>query len=292
MPTLASLRKDLRLLWKYHFRHPVETHPAREEELGLVELPFDLDAYVEALEAQAGSRFSTRRELEVAYEGRTHPMLTLRSNADARATLLVVAGIHGNERAGLLAVPEILAGFDPARAVRLVVVTPANPVGAAHLSRYESRGYDVNRDFRRFETAEARALRDVYARERPDFVISLHEGPQDATFAFANRWVAEGLAREALAAVARGGTTLATRDYFGLRLSPPGLSASTRASRLVHRLWERWPGMMATIQYSEARGIPELVLESSWRTRDAAARIRPHVDLVAAVSLALSRGGA
>lgn len=288
MPTLASLRKDLRLLWKYHFRHPVESHPAREEELGLVELPFDAAAYVAGLEARASPRFSVRRELEVDYRRRVYPMVTLRSEADAQATLLVVAGIHGNERAGLLAIPEILARFDAGRGVRLVVVTPANPVGAAHLSRYNAHGYDINRDFLRFETAEARALAQVYARERPDFVVSLHEGPQDATFMFGNRWVDAQLAHDALAALAAGGTTLATRDYFGLRLPTPGYAPSSRASRAVHRLWERWPGMMATIQFSEARRIPEIVLESSWRKADAEARIRPHVDLVAAVVEALA----
>ena len=53
--------------------------------------------------------------------------------------------------------------------------------------------------------------------ERPDFVISLHEGPQAATFVFANRHVTRALADRALDAMARGGTELATHDYFGLK---------------------------------------------------------------------------
>lgn len=273
---------------KYHLKHPVETHPAREEALGLVELPFDLEAYVAKLEALGGERFAVRREAELAFDGRPHPMLTLRSRAPARATLLVIAGIHGNERASLLAVPEILERFEAGRGVRLVVISPANPVGASQLSRYNARGYDINRDFKRFETEEARVIRAVFERERPDFVVSLHEGPQDATFMFANEHVPSEVARRGLQAIAAGGATLAVRDYFGLPLDPPGLSASTRVSRVANRVWAAVPGMMATIQYSAERSIPELVLESSWRERDASTRIRPHVDLVDAVSRAIS----
>jgi hypothetical protein len=127
----------------------------------------------------------------------------------------------------------------------------------------------------------------VYERERPDFVISLHEGPQDATFMFANRFVDGALARTLLGALAAGGTVLAEKDYFGLRLDPPGLSATSPAGRAVNWLWARTLGMKATIGYSEDRGIPELVLESSWRLADEAARVRAHVDLVAAVTRAL-----
>lgn len=287
MSRLQELRRDLRIFAKYHLRHPVEAYPAREEELGLVELPFDLDAYVAALEAFEGERFAVLREAELAYGGRLQPMLTVRSRAPARATLLVIAGIHGNERAGLLAVPEILRRFEPTRGVRLVVVAPANPIGAQRLSRYNARGYDINRDFKRFETEEARVLRAVYERERPDFVISLHEGPHDATFMFTNHHVPRSVVDRTLAALAAAGTRLATRDYFGLPLRPPGLSAWTRLTRAVHALWALAPGLMPTIQYSSARAIPEIVLESSWREADGAARIRPHVELVDAVSRAL-----
>ena len=54
-------------------------------------------------------------------------------------TLLVLAGVHGNEHAGLLAVPRLLEKWTE-DAVRLVVITPVNPVGAAELSRYNADG--------------------------------------------------------------------------------------------------------------------------------------------------------
>ena len=150
MPSLATLPKDLALFAKYHLKHPTERHPARETELGLVELGFDLDDYVAELESFHGDVFEVREEARLDYEGRGHPMISLRSRVDATRTLFVMAGIHGNERAGLLAVPRILERFDPARGVRLVVLAPTNPVGAAALSRFNADGYDVNRDFARF----------------------------------------------------------------------------------------------------------------------------------------------
>lgn len=287
MPSLSKLRRDLALFAKFHLRHPVEDHPAREEALGLAPLPFDLEAHLAALRAFEGPRFEVHEEATVSYRGRAHPILTVTSRAPAPRTLLVIAGIHGNEHAGLLAVPRILAEYDSE--TRLVVLSPANPVGAEALSRYNARGYDINRDFARFETKEARVVRDVYDRVRPDFVLSLHEGPQDKTFMFANRHVTMPLARTCLNALEDGGTALAERDYFGLRLDPAGYSGSSAAVRGINRLWAASLGMMATLAYSEGRGIPELVLESAWRSPDLETRVRPHVTLTRVLLEALSQ---
>lgn len=286
MPSLATLPQDLAKFAKYHLVRRAVKYPAREDELGIVPLSFDLDRYVETIRAFDGDAWEVRTEASVDYRGRAHPILSVRSRRPAQKTLLVLAGVHGNEHAGLLAVPRILERWASER-VRLVVLTPSNPVGAAELSRYNADGYDINRDFVRFDTPEARLIRAMYDRERPDFVISLHEGPQDATFMFANRFVDPSLARTLLDALAGGGTTLADKDYFGLRLDPPGLSAATRASMGVEWVWARTIGMKATLGYSADRGIPELVLESSWRLPDESTRVRAHVDLVEAVARAL-----
>ena len=288
MPSLRTLRRDLAKFAQYHLVRRTVTYPAREEGLGIVPLAFDADRYVEAVRGFEGDRYEVRTEATVRYRNRAHPILSVRSRGPADKTLLVLAGVHGNEHAGLLAVLRILPRFESER-VRLVVLTPVNPVGAAELSRYNGDGYDVNRDFVRFDTEEARVVRDVCNRERPDFVVSLHEGPQDATFMFANRHVDGGLARALLDALAAGGTALAERDYFGLRLEPRGLSPSSRVSRAVNGIWSMTLGMKATIGWSEDRGVPEIVLESSWRLADEPARVRAHVDLVIALGDALAQ---
>ena len=252
----------------------------------LVPLPFDLDRYVERIRAFDSARFEVATEATVQHRHRAHPILSVRSRAAAAKTLLVLAGVHGNERAGVLAVPPILETWSSER-VRLVVITPVNPVGAAELARCNADGHDINRDFVRFATPEARVVRDVFDRERPDFVISLHEGPQDGTFMFANRFVESPLAQALCDALAAGGAVLAKKDYFGLRLDPPGLSPASAATRAVWKLWAFALRRKASIAYSEDRGVPEIVIESSWRTADEAARVRPHVDLVTAVGARL-----
>jgi hypothetical protein len=283
VPSLATLPRDLATFAKYHFFRRTAKYPKREEALGVVPLSFRLEPYVGVVRGFDGDRFTVKTEEEVHYGGREHPILSVTSKGPAKKTLLVLAGVHGNEHAGLLAVPRILDAWREEGA-RLVVITPVNPVGAAELSRYNAEGYDINRDFVRFLTPEARVVRSVFERERPDFVVSLHEGPQDATFMFANRFVTESVARELLAALAKGGTVLAEKDYFGLRLDPPGLSPSSAASRALTKLWAKVLGMKMSAAYSEDRQTPELVLESSWRLADEDTRVRAHVDLVLAVA--------
>ena len=280
--SLASLSRDLRLFAKYHLRRRAETYPAPETELGVAPLRYEAVAYAAQIRRLESPRFEVSTEETVTYEGRAHPLLCVRSRGAAPRTLLVLAGVHGNEPAGLLAVPALVEGWSSER-VRLVILTPVNPVGAAERSRFNGEGYDINRDFHRFDTVEARCVRRIFERESPDFVISLHEGPQSDTFVFANRLVPPELVHEALARLAAGGTKLATRDYMGRRLAPPGLSTVGHGVHLLHQLWALTLGMKASLTFSDERRVPELVLESSWRISDEAARVRAHVDLVRAV---------
>lgn len=282
MPSLRTLPSDLRVFAKYHLKKRVYDHPARETELGVVPIGFEIDGYLDTIRS-FGDRFDIDTLDEVEYADRTYPILCVRSrNREAARCVVVLAGVHGNEQAGLLAIPDILDRFDGA-SVRLVVVTPSNPVGAAELSRYNGDGYDINRDFVSFDTAEARAIRGVYDAEQPDFVLSLHEGPQDATFMFANQHVDGALARRLLDALERGGTTLATKDYFGMTLRPPGLSPMSRVGHAVSVLWARALAMKASGMFANDRKIPEITLESSWRLPDRETRVRAHIDLVEAL---------
>jgi hypothetical protein len=224
-------------------------------------------------------------EGRATYRGWVRPILSVSSRAtNPTQRLLIVSGVHGNEQAGIVCVPEILDRFDRAGPVALRVLTPVNAVGAAELSRFNADGYDINRDFLQFRTEEARLVRRVFDEYQPDFVLSLHEGPQDAAFLFTNRHVDGALARRLLAALEAGGTKLARKDYFGLPLHPPGLSASTPVRRGILRVWEATLKMRAVNEFAAARGLPEITLESSWRSEDRAARVRAHVDLALALA--------
>ncbi len=285
MPTL----NDLKLFAQYHLIRRVHTHPARDAEMGVVPLGYEPDAFERDVRAYA-DRFDVEERARVEYRGARRPILSVRSRnrGTAKKRLLVLSGVHGNEQAGIVCIPDVLDRFHRAGSryadVALHVLTPVNPVGAAELSRFNADGYDINRDFVRFYTEEARQVRSAFEEAPPDFVISLHEGPQDAAFMFANRHVLPDVAMRLLGALEKGGTVLAETDYFGSRLTPRGLSPSTPAQRVVLKLWAGALGMMAANEYAAGRGVPELTLESSWRSTDRAARVRAHVDLCLAVA--------
>lgn len=278
MPGIADVRAFVRL----HLRQRAFDYPARDEDLGVVSLGYAPEAFEETIRGY-GDRYDVSEVARLAYGGATRPMLSVSSRtANATKRLLVVSGIHGNEQAGIVSVPDILERYDSER-VALRVLAPVNPVGAAEFSRFNGDGYDINRDFLQFRTEEARAVRAAFDEFRPDFVASLHEGPQAAVFMFANEHVDGGLARRLLAALEACGTTLATKDYFGFRLRPPGLSASSPFQRGVLRVWEAGFKMQAVNAFAAARGIPEVTLETGWRSDDAAGRVRAHVELVVAL---------
>jgi predicted deacylase len=281
-------RDEVRAFVRLHLRQRAYDHPAQDEGLGVVPLGYEPDAFEQAVRAFA-DRYDVAEAARLTYRGTTRPILSVSSRTPEPATrLLVISGIHGNEQAGIVCIPEILERWDREGPVALRVLTPVNPIGAAELSRFNADGYDVNRDFVRFRTEEARLVRRAFDEHRPDMVLSLHEGPQDAAFLFANRHVDPGLARRMLAALEAGGTTLAEKDYFGLRLRPPGLSASTPLQRAVVGTWEALFRMRAVNGFAAQRGIPELTLETGWRSPDRATRVRAHVDLVLALGAELA----
>lgn len=282
MPTL----RDVRLFAKHHLVRRVYAGPERDGDLGVVSLGYTPEAYAETLRESARD-FDLEVAAELPFRDARHPVFDVRSrNAGASARLLVLAGVHGNEQAGILAVPEILEAFAHERPanVALRVLTPVNPIGAAERSRFNGQGYDINRDFVHFETPEGRLVRRVVTAFRPTFVIALHEGPQDATFMFTNPEVAPALAHRVLDVVAAKGTVLATKDYFGRTLSPAGLAPPTRTTRMLVALWARVLGMKTTNAYASDLGVPEITLESSWKGSDRSARLRAHRDLVLAVA--------
>jgi hypothetical protein len=279
---------DLRLFARFHLKQRAYDHPAQDTELGVVSLGYEPEAFEASVRAFA-DRYDVVEEARVAYRGTSRPILSVSSRTrGATKRLLVVSGVHGNEQAGIVCIPEILERFPDDGPVAVRVLTPVNAVGAAELSRFNADGYDVNRDFTKFRTEEARVVRRAFDELRPDFVVSLHEGPQDASFMFANRHVDGALARRLLAVLEAGGTTLATKDYFGLTLEPPGLSESTPAQRAILWLWSSTLGMMAVNGFAATRGVPEVTLESSWRNEDRGARVQGHVDLVLALAAELA----
>lgn len=103
--------------------------------------------------------------------------------------ILILGGIHGNERASVFVAERLLAELHSAPKITGVTVVPcANPDGFEHNTRCNARGVDLNRNFpaKNWQAAAARhgeqpgsepetaALLALLERKRPRLIVSIH----------------------------------------------------------------------------------------------------------------------
>ncbi|HET9274758.1 MAG TPA: M14 family zinc carboxypeptidase [Gemmatimonadales bacterium] len=100
-------------------------------------------------------------------------------------TVLLWSQMHGNESTATMALADIFAFLAAReahplrdrlrRALTVVFVPMLNPDGGELFRRENAVGIDVNRDARAMATPEARALKELRDRLRPDFGFNLHD---------------------------------------------------------------------------------------------------------------------
>lgn len=106
------------------------------------------------------------------------------SRAGEGATVMLSAGIHGDEPAGFLAVLEFLRG-GPSRNFTWLVSPMLNPTGIERGTRENACGCDLNRDYHSGRSAEVAAHLQWLAKQPvPDLFISLHEDYDAVGFYF------------------------------------------------------------------------------------------------------------
>jgi murein peptide amidase A len=161
----------------------------RTPSTGLEPAVRDLTRFEADLRAAAagGAGVTVSEAGQVAGEGFTYPIWMVRvERPGAAKRALVVAGIHGNEPAGpawTLELVRQLASDPTAFAdVSFDVVPLLNPWGWSRDVRQDRDGRDVNRDFAKFATQEARMFRDLVEGRRYDFAIDHHEDPSARGF--------------------------------------------------------------------------------------------------------------
>lgn len=126
-------------------------------------------------------RFRTE-EIGRSVQGRP---LTAIHTGTGPVKVLAWSQMHGDESAasmGLLDLVTWLAADepDPVRerllgGITLTLVPVLNPDGAELFQRHNALGVDINRDARRLSTPEARALKGLHDRLKPDFGFNLHD---------------------------------------------------------------------------------------------------------------------
>lgn len=130
----------------------------------------------------AGSVAVALEEVGRSAEGR--PIRALRYGTGPTKVLLW-SQMHGDESTATMALLDLFhflvsEGESPlarelAERLTIVAVPMLNPDGAERFQRRNAYGVDVNRDARALSTPEARALKGVHARFRPDFGFNLHD---------------------------------------------------------------------------------------------------------------------
>ena len=128
-----------------------------------------------------------------------------------RATLLIIARQHGNERAGTETALALLEHYVAAptaaereilKYLRLVAIPVANPDGAVAERRDNARGVDLNRDWSDLSQPETQAIDAIVRQLQPDAILDLHELPAaSGKPAYATNFVetigaADGIPRE------------------------------------------------------------------------------------------------
>jgi protein MpaA len=92
------------------------------------------------------------------------------------STLLITAGIHGNEKAGPLALSTFLKKHDDYGNHSIYIVPLLNPDGFEHNRRENEQGRDLNRAFNKnLKNDNTDFLEDLIFSISPDLVVNLHE---------------------------------------------------------------------------------------------------------------------
>ncbi len=125
--------------------------------------------------------------LAVADVGRSMQGRALRTVTFGRGPVRVFlwSQMHGDETTATMALADVLAFLAAparhplrdrlARELTVTFLPMLNPDGAEVFQRENAAGIDLNRDVRRLATPEARVLKTVRDRIRPDFGFNLHD---------------------------------------------------------------------------------------------------------------------
>jgi predicted deacylase len=207
------------------------------------------------------------------------PTIFVRTGAARGPTLLVVAGIHGNEPAPPLAARALVTSeIDRGR---LVIVPEANRAALAKKSRHTpgARFLDLNRNFpipgrRSARGRLASELWRLVERERPDFVVDVHEG-----FDFNRRNAKSVGSSVTYVPHARGGAEAARLGRHLVRTVNETIDDPSRHFTLIA------PGPEGSFARSVAEelGIPSLVLETTRVRQPLELRVAQHHLLLAEI---------
>ncbi|MBR9701393.1 M14 family metallocarboxypeptidase [Candidatus Pacearchaeota archaeon] len=113
----------------------------------------------------------------------TSKILALEINPNQKETILMTAGCHGNEPAPVYAMGKFLEEKNFPKDKRIILIPCINPIGFVSDSEFTPEKINVNRDFKENSNSkEANFLRKIVKKYNPEFVVNLHEDPDETDF--------------------------------------------------------------------------------------------------------------
>ena len=145
----------------------------------------NLSSYENRLEKAVLSsrRLSMEKIGWVDYPGFQAPLwqISFRPGQSAAYKVFINAAIHGNEPAGaecaIQFVEQLAKSPQQYRKTAFDIIPIVNPWGWAHNVRFNRDGTDINRDFARFKSQEARMIKKTLQGETYHLMLDLHEDP-------------------------------------------------------------------------------------------------------------------
>ena len=180
---------------------------------------------------------------------------------DYRTKVLVLAGVHGDEPAGVLSIPHILDELEKTNSVlgntAIRIVCPVNPVGFMLESRENECGCNINRDYLNPTQIETKNIVKHIEDFQPDLIIDLHENNGNwETCVMVNKLISDEMGKQLCQSLSENG--IALTDYaFDTSLPFPGwLKRSTYREKI-----NDIAGLHDLMWYGQTKNIPVLTLE-------------------------------
>jgi len=150
----------------------------------------DYTEIIQKIFAVGNDNVEVIRAGSVSYDNITYPVYALSYTPPKNPVIRVflAAGQHGNEPASADAVIDFFEYIKSNKNLYSDIAVDAipmiNPWGWVYNTRFGGGRHDINRDFYRFYSQEARVVRDFVQGKSYDFMIDHHESPSDGAFIF------------------------------------------------------------------------------------------------------------
>lgn len=281
---ITSNCSKIRLANKYYLSPCYYDSPVKQSDFPQFFFKVDLNTYYQQLVSLSSTHFHMDTVEIIQYKNQDLPIIELskinKSVNSNQKKLLVLAGVHGNESAGTLAILELLSLYNnnPSKFDEwsLKIVTPINPAGTIEMSRYNECGCDLNRKVKKSSQKGIVLQRKIIDSFKPDAIITLHEAPSPDFLIHSNKHLKDKLLFQLLEDIENMGITLATEDYLGQKLKVPGNSKIKGHLKFLKNLVQ----VQALGDYASKREIIEITTESGWNSQDTFQRVSSHVFVI------------